>query len=115
MYDGFYTADVTSSVGLQGFSVFTLLNGRIWGGDSSFVITGSYLYSEESFVAKLHCQRANNYFLGSVFGDFDDYHLTVKGTPNRRLEEFTLVGQMDENPDMRISAKITRKVDFNNL
>jgi hypothetical protein len=75
--EGFWTVQFS---GVQGFGwgVVTLIGGQVFGGDSSFLYTGTYTDRDNVLTAKVHIQRAAP-GAPSVMGR-DQFDLELTGT-----------------------------------
>ncbi len=56
MVEGFWTVQFTDIQGL-GFGVVTLLGGRVFGGDSGFLYTGTYTENGNAVNIRVHVRR----------------------------------------------------------
>ncbi len=111
MLDGFYSATVTTNLNTQGSCVVTLLNEQVWGGDSAYIFIGAYTFVNGIFESKIHCKREQvNAVL--IFGDTEEYSIIGSGKPNGNFQEFVLIGYVLENPEMKLSVQLTRRVSW---
>jgi hypothetical protein len=77
MVEGFWIVQFEGVQGNGGGVVF-FLKGRIFGGDSSFVYTGTYETDEKTITGRV---KVRNFLpdVPSVFGPPGDYELSMKG------------------------------------
>lgn len=111
MIEALYGVEFASNLNDSGFGVAVLETGRILGGDSSFVFTGSYETNNGTITANIKCTNDRK-LLQSIFGDIDEFNLVVSGTPDQDHKEFILQGHMVENPAMKIGIKLTRRAEL---
>lgn len=109
MIEALYGIEFASNVNDGGYGVVVLETGRILGGDSSFVLVGSYEVRNGVVSADVKCTNDRK-LLRSIFGDLDEFNLHLEGTPE--YDGFILQGHMIENPSMRLEVKLTRRAEL---
>ena len=109
MLEAMYGVEFVSDMDDGGYGVVVLETGRILGGDSSFVFVGNYEVKNEVCTANIKCTNDRN-ILQSIFGDIAEFNLYLEGKPEHK--EFILHGYMEENPDMKIAVKLTRRAEL---
>jgi T3SS negative regulator,GrlR len=109
MLEAMYGIEFASNMNDAGCGVIVLETGRIFGGDSSFVYIGNYVFKNDLLKADVKCTNDRN-LLRSVFGDLKEFNLHLEGKP--QYEGFTLQGHMVENPAMNIAVKLTRRAEL---
>ncbi|MDT8383632.1 MAG: GrlR family regulatory protein [Gammaproteobacteria bacterium] len=109
MIEALYGVEFVSSLNNGGYGVVVLETGRVLGGDSSFVFVGGYEVKNGKVHAKVKCTNDRG-TLQSIFGSLKEFNLLLEGIPHEN--EFILQGLMLENPDMKISIKLTRRAEL---
>ena len=108
MVEGFWIVQYEGVQGNGGGVVF-FLKGRIFGGDSGFVYTGTYQTDEKTITGRV---KVRNFLpeVASVFGIPGDYELILKGNvAGQRIEgSASLVNQAA----MGIVVKLTKIGDL---
>ncbi len=108
MVEGFWIVQYEGVQGNGGGVVF-FLKGRIFGGDSGFVYTGTYQTDEKTITGRV---KVSNFLpeVASVFGIPGDYELMLKGiVAGQKIEgSANLVNQAA----MGIVVKLTRIGDL---
>jgi hypothetical protein len=100
--EGFWTVQFN---GVQGFGwgVVTLIGGQLFGGDSSFLYTGTYTDQNNTLAARVHVQRAAP-GAQSVMGR-DQFDLELTGT--LQGNSIAAAGSIPGTP-LRFQAKLTK-------
>ena len=109
MLEAMYGIEFNSNMNDGGYGVLVLETGRIFGGDSSFVYIGNYVFENGLVKADVKCTNDRN-LLRSVFGNLKEFNLHLEGKPQH--EGFVLQGHMVENPAMKIDVKLTRRAEL---
>ena len=104
MVEGFWIVQFEGVQGNGGGVVF-FLKGRIFGGDSGFVYTGTYKTDEKTMTVRV---RVRNFLpeVQSVFGVPGDYELNVSGNVAGKTIEGK-AALVDQGP-MGIVVKLTK-------
>jgi len=93
----------------NGTGVVVLMDGQLWGGDTSMFYTGTYTlhdgYFNANLVTNVHTIAPHK---PSIFGR-DIVHITLKGTFSRDFGEVT--GFAREVPDIEFRAELTKLGD----
>ena len=113
MIEAMWGVEFISNTGNGGFGVAVLETGRILGGDSSYVYIGSYKIANGLLKANIQVTNDRE-MLDSIFGDMRQFNL--RGQAEIRdeylLQEFTMFGEMTEDPTKQILVKFTRRVEL---
>lgn len=110
MLDGLWIVEFRTNLGLLGQGIAVLSGTRVFGGDSSFYYKGSYTEHEGTMSAEIDVVRYSA-TLKSVFGNVDNFHLTVSGKLETETE-MQLVGHLAENPNMKVTVKGLKKAEM---
>jgi hypothetical protein len=104
--EGFWLVQFTGVQGFGGGAV-TLVNGKVFGGDSGFMYSGSYADQGGKLHAKIHVKRS---FPGtqSVMG-LDNFDLELTGTLQGNTIAAT--GSVPGSP-LRFQATLTKQGDI---
>jgi hypothetical protein len=104
--EGFWTVQFT---GVQGWGagVITLIGGRVFGGDSGFLYTGSYTEQGNALTARVHVKQ---YVAGiaNVMGR-NEFDLELTGTLQGNT--LTATGTIPGTP-LRLSGTLTKQGDL---
>ena len=103
--EAMYGIEFISDKNRGGYGVVILDTGRFLGGDSSFVYAGSYEVKNGDLHIDVNCKNYRK-TLESVFKGKDEFNLHLQGKPE--YNEFTLKGDMVEDPEEKIIVKLTR-------
>ena len=108
MVEGFWIVQYEGVQG-NGGGVVVFMKGRVLGGDTGFVYTGTYQSTEKELSALV---KVHNFLseVPSVLGVKGDFELSLKGTVTRQIIKATasLVGQAGAG----IVVKLTRVSDL---
>jgi len=100
--EGFWTVQFSGVQGF-GFGVVTLVGGKLYGGDSAFIYTGTYADDGTTLNAKVHVRRGAP-GAQSVMGR-DQFDLELNGTLNGN--SIAASGSIPGIP-MRFQATLTK-------
>ena len=103
--DGFYSVHFTAGNGV-GDGVVVLLKGKIYGGDSGYVYTGTYTQDGHSLRADVQVQQVVP-GIPSVFGGFGNLTLSLSG--KRTGDAIEGSGQLLGNPHVRMGFQLQRR------
>lgn len=109
MIEAMYGVEFVSNEKSGGFGVLILETGRIFGGDSSFVYTGSYRVESGRVYATIHVVN-DRMVLESIFEGKNEFDLTLEGVLEH--DQFVMKGTMKEYPDREIIAQLTRRAEL---
>ncbi len=104
--EGFWTVQFT---GVQGWGagVITLIGGRVFGGDSGFLYTGTYAQQGNALTARVHIKQYNS-GVPNVMGR-NEFDLELNGT----LQGNTLAGTGTiPGTQLRLNATLTKQADL---
>jgi hypothetical protein len=112
MVNGFYSLNFKLPEEIEGSGgVAILLNGKVYGGDSSYSYQGTYLAEGALLKASIHVSPFNE-FLKSIFSAFEDtddeIQLTGKVDANGFLIEGRLAGI---EGSIAVEGKMIAKID----
>jgi hypothetical protein len=112
MLDGFYSVNFKLPDEEDGGGgVVVLLNGKIYGGDTSYSYQGAYEIDGAVLTASIRVSPFNE-FLKSIFSDFEETEDEIKLSGSFDAEEFLLKGQLYGIEDsIIVEGKRIAKVD----
>jgi T3SS negative regulator,GrlR len=104
--EGFWTVQFT---GVQGWGagVVTLIHGRVFGGDSAFLYTGTYTADSNNLNAKIQVRRFAQ-GMGNVMGR-DQFELELTGT--LKGNTITATGSIPGTP-LKLTGTLTKQADL---
>ena len=115
MIEGMYGIEFKSNLNDSGYGVVIFETGRIFGGDSSCVYIGNYKINHDR-VLEANIEVTNDRkTLVSIFGDIEKFHLRGRvklSNDDFLISEFTMHGEMVENPAMKIEVLFTRRANL---
>ncbi|NUU40366.1 hypothetical protein [Tardiphaga robiniae] len=79
MLDGFYKARFTKSDGETILSLITLANGKLFGGNSDFMLLGSYSQSGNDLSADIQISQLSFDRASGIFGEGGSLNLVGRG------------------------------------
>jgi hypothetical protein len=91
-----------------GGGVVVIENGRILGGDPSFIFIGDVRVSGENLEARVQVTKYNT-MLPSITG-FDNYVAVFEGRVNR--QHMQLVGRIEGVPQVRLTVEMIRRAEL---
>ena len=100
MKPGIYLATFQSSLGHFGSGIVVIENGKIHGGDTGYVYTGTYKENIPNASATIAVKNFDPQ-QPSVFGMLNHCHLTLVGTVSG--SSFSMAGSIMQQPDQRIA------------
>jgi T3SS negative regulator,GrlR len=110
--DGFWTAEFASTEGSFGGGVAFMQNGRIFGGDSGYSFVGTYELDKGDEPSAMKAHLLVEPFIKdfpSIFRTTDvAYSIELLGSLT--ADVIIAQGFITDFPDLRLSAKLTRKV-----
>jgi hypothetical protein len=112
MLDGFYSVNFKLPDEEDGGGgVVVLLNGKIYGGDTSYSYQGAYEIDGAVLTASIRVSPFNE-FLKSIFADFEETEDEIKLSGSFDAEKFLLKGQLCGIEDsITVEGKRIAKVD----
>jgi hypothetical protein len=104
--EGFWTVQFS---GVQGWGagVLTLIGGQVFGGDTSFLYTGTYRQSGTSMTGHVHVKR-HAVGLPNIMGR-DEFDLDLNGTINGSI--VTLAAKIP-GTSLQLSGTLTKQGDL---
>ena len=102
MKNGLYIADFRTPLD-EASGVIVVHDGTVYGGDSGMYYTGSVSGDDDSLQVRM-VVRQHNPVTQSVFGDFTDFELKLKGS--RKGEGYVFEGRSDAAPSLRFEARL---------
>jgi len=108
MLSGIYTAEFLSNQSLMGRGVAIFTENAIHGGDAAFYYKGKYRRDGENRISAEVQVIDYSGKKQSVLGPLGVFWLTLTGV--KKDQQFTLVGEVEGQPNLKISI-ILRKVD----
>ncbi len=109
MFDGLWTVEFRSTNNDYGRGVVVINQNRILGGDDGYYYTGTCDINNNTIQGSINIIRYDVNSI-SVFGNIDHFELNIEGDINEN--QFTLVGNIDEIPDVQIRVIGSKKEDF---
>ena len=109
MFSGIYRVTFKSSLGISGGGLAVFDNGKINGGDSSYVYRGKYSFDGENITAEIlvsHYQGSKN----SVFGSLDEFNLSLIGEVSN--DTLITIGSIVGQPQVTISIHGKKAADL---
>lgn len=106
MVEAMWSVEFVTNQATGGSGIVVLETGRVMGGDSSYLYTGSYEFDRGILRAKI---KVRKYAPGnqSVFGNLKEFNLTVEGEPGH--DQWELSGVMDESAENQIAIRLKRQ------
>jgi hypothetical protein len=110
MLEALWSVEFKSSFGLHGHGIAVFETGRVFGGDSTMMYTGSYGVQNGTISADIKVEKyASAPGMVSVVG-FDKFNLKVTGAPNEK--ERVLCGLVVEDPARKITIHAIRRAEL---
>ena len=110
MLEALWSVEFQSNMGVFGNGIVVFETGRIFGGDSTMIYTGSFGIVNDTIVSELHVRKyASIRGVGSAVG-FNDFHLKLTGKPDPKVMHLT--GYVVEDPNRKMTIKATRQAEL---
>ncbi len=90
--------------------VVIIENGRIFGGDSSFIWTGTVHIKDEIATARVHVKKYQDVPGMTSITGLNDYMATFRGQVNH--DRMTLVGSPDTAPQAQLHIEMIRRAEL---
>ncbi len=109
MIEGLWSIQFGSSIGGGGAGVVVLVNGKVLGGDSSYLYIGDYQIAGNEVrtqVKVTHTAGPQN----SIFGPLSEFSIDARGRIGESAMQ--LHGRLVESPNQQITAFCTKKASL---
>ena len=112
MIEALWSVEFETSLNMAGKGVVVFENGRMYGGDSAMIYTGSYDIDHDSVI---HCKIKVDKFaeytpeMASTLG-FDSFNLQVSGKIDPK--KMKLSGHVVEDPSRKITIHAIHRTDL---
>ncbi len=90
--------------------VVVLETNRILGGDTSYTYVGDYEVKNKRLTAQVRVRRYTTYIPQSVFGELDDFVVTLEG--NVDDSQMSLSGRSPQAPGQWLIARLIRRAEL---
>ena len=110
--NGFYSVNFKLAEEIEsGGGVVILLNGKVYGGDSSYSYQGTYRADGNLLTATIRVSPFNE-FLKSIFSDFEDTDDEIQLSGKVDAKGFSLAGRLSGIEDsITVDGKWIAKID----
>jgi hypothetical protein len=109
MLEALWTVEFVSNTGSYGAGVVVFKTGRIFGGDAFYYYLGNVVVKNEIVEAEVVVTHHSGP-PQSIFGPLNKFHLKLSGKLQMPVME--LHGYLVENPLMKMSARLTWRVEL---
>lgn len=109
MLPGLYSVVFSAPGGSAGVGLVVVDNGKIHGGDLTYLYRGTYQADGQSVNAKIHVSHYRGQ-LNSILGAISNFDLILSGKASD--SGFTLSGQVEGYPQLAISIAAQRQADL---
>jgi hypothetical protein len=109
MLPGLYSVVFAAPGGNAGIGLVVVDNGKIHGGDLTYLYRGTYQSDGQSVKAKIHVSHYRGQ-PNSILGAISNFVLTLSGKASD--SGFALSGQVEGHPQLLISITAQRQADL---
>lgn len=107
--EALWSIEFGTNLGTAGTGVIILETNRIFGGDANYYYVGNYKTKDNELSGEVEVTHFGGP-MNSVFGDFKQFQLILKGTfTNKKIE---MTGKMKSNSNAIIKINATRRSEL---